>query len=57
MAHAIADAVVAAVKGYCEIHGVDSRECGAAREAGNIVIGGLALAGILGGLWGLFSQR
>lgn len=38
--------VRAAVTGYCEIHGTDSTECGAAREAGSLAIGGLMLVGL-----------
>lgn len=36
--------------GFCEIHGQDSKECGAAREVGSYLIGGLVLAGIAGAL-------
>ena len=45
-AHNLIQLVSAVVTGYCDIHGTDSRECGAVREAGTILIGGLALVGI-----------
>jgi len=45
-AHNLIQLVSAVVKGYCDIHGTDSIECGAVREAGTILIGGLALVGI-----------
>ncbi len=34
MVHDLIDLIAAAVTGYCQVHGTDSRECGAAREAG-----------------------
>ena len=43
MAHDLIDLVVAGVKGYCGIHGTDSRQCGAAKELGVLVIGGIIL--------------
>jgi len=48
--HNLIQLVSAVVKGYCDIHGTDSRECGAMREAGTILIGGLAVVGIASAL-------
>ncbi|MCH7969341.1 MAG: hypothetical protein IH841_08885 [Thaumarchaeota archaeon] len=49
-AHNLIQLVSAVVKGHCDIHGTDSRECGAMREAGTILVGGLALVGIASAL-------
>ena len=43
MIHNLIDLVAAGVKGHCDIHGTDSEECGAAKELGDVVIGGLIL--------------
>ena len=47
MAHNLIDLVVAGVRGYCDIHGTDSRECGAAKELGGLVIGSIVLYSLL----------
>lgn len=49
-AHGLIDLITAAVTGYCKIHGTTSRECGAAKEAGTLAIGALALIGIASAL-------
>lgn len=49
MVHHPIEAVAAAVDGYCQIHGKNSRECGAAQEVGTYVIGGLLLYGLYKG--------
>ena len=53
IAHNLIQLVSAAVKGYCDIHGTDSRECGAAKEAGTLLLAGL----FFGGLFGLFGHK
>lgn len=47
MGSELIDLVVAGVKGYCDVHGMDSRECGAARELGGLAIAGLVVATLL----------
>jgi len=53
MRHNIIQLVSAVVKGYCDIHGTDSKECGAMREAGTLVLGGL----FFGGLASVLSKK
>ena len=53
MAHNLIQLASAAVKGYCDIHGTDSRECGAAKEAGTLLLAGL----FFGGLFGFFGHK
>jgi len=47
MPHGLIDVVVAGVKGYCDIHGTSSEQCGAAKEFGGLVVVGLVLASLL----------
>ncbi len=50
MVHNLIDLISAVVTGYCKIHGTNSKECGAAREAGSLAMGGLLLVGLVSAL-------
>ncbi len=47
MAHNLIQLITAVVKGYCDIHGTDSRQCGAAKEAGSLLLGAIVVGALL----------
>lgn len=50
MTHTAIQAISATVKGYCSMHGTDSRQCGAAKHAGGLAILAVGAVGIVAAL-------